>query len=91
MELAYNDNGNKYVTSKSGKITTLPAPFTNYLSTLSVDPLTKEGYNWLDNTKDSSRYCIYAILETDPVTYFSASKKGVKTLYSEPKTIADCE
>lgn len=88
MELYYDD-GAAYLTSA-----TMPTAIGTYLDPVPLDPGTgTPAYGWIDNSAtgcdDDQKFCTYATLETDPVTYFAASHKGTKELESAPTT-CDC-
>lgn len=79
MEMYYND-GEVYLTSA-----TAPTAIGTYLDGVPQDPVTSNGaYDWLDNSADDQRFCIYATLEStsgcasSTVKYFMGSHRGTK-------------
>ncbi|MBI2591110.1 MAG: GDYXXLXY domain-containing protein [Candidatus Brennerbacteria bacterium] len=47
-------------------------------------------YNWISNLGKDYGYCVYAVSESFPATYYIGSSKGYKTETIEPKTLEDC-
>lgn len=56
------------------------------MAEVSKDPVSGENYIWIDNTKDSSKFCIYAKLEQGG--YYAGSEKGTKILDFPPKDLS---
>ena len=46
-------------------------------------------YGWIDNTRDSQRFCAYADLEKDG--FLVATHGGMEEITTEPRTLSDCE
>ncbi len=93
LEMDYDDD-QAYATSTGS---TVPTPIGAYLDPVPEDPQTG-GYIWLPNDSSPTAcpdmgqwYCCYAVLETDPVTYFAASHKGTRDVgESAPSTTGSC-
>jgi prepilin-type N-terminal cleavage/methylation domain-containing protein len=86
MEMYYDD-GQVYLTS-----TNMPTAIGTYLPVVPKDPQDPtKTYTWKDNTGTSTKYCVFATLEspTTPTTYFAASHKGTKQTTTTPATV-DC-
>jgi hypothetical protein len=56
------------------------------MAEVSKDPVSGENYIWIDNTKNSSKFCIYAKLEQGG--YYAGSEKGTKILNFPPKDLS---
>lgn len=90
----FSDNG-VYVTAAAG--TPIPASIKTALSQyMSVpnDPSgdSTRGYKWLDNSSDSSNYCVYVQSEANFSVWFVASKitSGKKTSGGAPESLDTC-
>ena len=89
MEMYYDSNNGAYL--KSG---TMPKEIGDFLKPVPLDPSTKGDYGWVDNSSDSTRYCVYATLENKgtcgTTRYFAASHKGTKELCDVTSWTLDC-
>jgi len=60
-----------------------------YMPVMPTDPLTRESYEWIDNTGEPQRFCAYVDLKTNG--FYVASHKGTGEVPIKPRTLADCE
>lgn len=86
QQFYYRDN--KYVQSK-----TMPKVIGSFV--VPKDPLTGAPYGWIDNTRDSKKFCAYAGLEgtgyspSSSTAYYTASQRGYGMANKIP-TDLDC-
>jgi len=59
------------------------------MAKMPTDPKTEGPYGWIDNTRDSQKFCVYADLEKDG--FYVATYGGNGEVATEPRTISDCE
>jgi len=83
MEMYYDSHNGAYLTSNN-----IPDSIEDFLNPVPKDPSSTPNnpihYGWVDNSNDSTRYCVYATLENkgncNNARYFAASHKGTKEL-----------
>lgn len=80
METNYNE-GDHYLTSEE-----MPNKIGDDMKEAPSDPKTEKPYNWIDNTNNNQKYCVYAELEAED-KYFVASHKGTKKIKEEPTSL----
>lgn len=84
QEMYYGAN-DVYFTSAS-----YPTAIGTYMPQTPSDPGTGT-YVWVNNTSDSSKFCVYATLEVpSSTTYFAASHAGNFECSDAAPTLADC-
>jgi len=83
QEMYYGEN-DAYYTSVS-----YPSRIGFYMVKTPTDPKTKGPYGWVDNTRDSQKFCAYADLKKGG--FYIASHKGNGEITKEPFTLSDCE
>ena len=84
QEIYFGDN-NQYYTSVNYPLN-IPGVSGFQMPT---DPKTEGPYGWIDNTRDSQKFCAYADLEKDG--FYVATHGGNGEIATEPRTISDCE
>jgi len=83
QEMDYGENG-AYYTSVN-----YPSRIGFYMTQTPTDPSTEGPYGWVDNTRDSQKFCAYANLEKGG--FYIASYLGNGEIAEEPVTLSDCE
>ena len=98
MEMYYDDNNQQYLATPGGEA---PNAIPGYLDPVPVDPGStpsacatdsdndgKIEYRAIDNSANTTRYCIYACLEGGG--FFVATEKGTKLLQTQPSDLDSC-
>ncbi|RLC34647.1 MAG: hypothetical protein DRZ76_02335 [Candidatus Nealsonbacteria bacterium] len=66
-----------------------PVSIPGFMTKMPKDPKTNGPYGWIDNTRDSQKFCAYADLEKNG--YYVATHGGNGEIATKPRTISDCE
>jgi hypothetical protein len=72
--------------AQKGGVANMPLSIGEIMVEVPKDPLSNKGYGWIDNTKDSSKFCVYAKLEQG--RYYAGSHKGMRVLNLPPKNLS---
>jgi len=83
QEIYYGEN-DAYYTSVS-----YPSRIGFHMAETPADPLTKDPYGWVDNTRNNQKFCVYADLEKDG--FYVAAHGGNGEVATKPYTLSDCE
>ena len=96
MALCYDDSNcgagaNQYISTTGGA--NAVTAIGTYMPLVSTDPVNNPPYQytWIDNSGDTTKYCVYTKLQAPATdTWIAASHKGMRMdLTTEPSTI-DC-